>query len=230
MDHRWRSSWNRGLVVAFAIGTQLGAGLTFAHAGGSAPAGPSVQSADLVRALRGGGYVIFIRHALTDQAQADTDRTNLTRCETQRNLSADGRRMAREIGEAFKGLDIRVGKVIASPYCRTVDTAQIAFGKHETTEALKYSVGVDQEQRARWTVEVKRLLGTVPAPGTNTVLVSHNGNLKEATGMWPKKEGDAHVFRPRPSGGFDYLGEVTAADWNCWNSKRSDCQRAASGS
>ena len=31
---------------------------------------------------------------------------------------------------------------------------------------------------------------------------------QEATGIWPKREGDAHVFRPRPDGGFDYMGEI----------------------
>jgi hypothetical protein len=36
---------------------------------------------------------------------------------------------------------------------------------------------------------------------------------QEATGIWPKREGDAHVFRPRPDGGFDYMGEIVAETW-----------------
>ncbi len=30
--------------------------------------------------------------------------------------------------------------------------------------------------------------------------------------MWPKKEGDAHVFRP-DAGSFVYIGDVTAEEW-----------------
>jgi len=45
------------------------------------------------------------------------------------------------------------------------------------------------------------------------VLVAHHLNLKEATGVWPKREGEAHVFRPRPEGGFDYVGEVSSEAW-----------------
>ena len=219
----------RVLLIAIAVGTQL-AGMTFAHAADDARAASAARDADLVQALRRGGYVIFFRHALSDQQQADTDRADLARCETQRNLSGEGRRMAREIGEAFKALEIRVGKVLASPFCRTVDTAELAFGKHEKAEGLKYTMGADQAQHSRQTEELRRMLGTVPPRGINTVLVSHNVNLKEATGVWPKRDGDAHVFRPRPDGGFDHVGEVTPADWSCWSGKSSNCRRAAPGS
>jgi phosphohistidine phosphatase SixA len=206
-------------MVAITVGTGLAASPTAAQENGP----------DLVRALRDGGYVVFLRHAATDQQQADTDRTNLANCATQRNLSPEGRKMAHEIGEAFRKLRIRVGKVLTSPFCRTVETGVIAFGKHEKAEALRFAMGLDQVQRARYTDEVRRMLGTVPAKGTNTVLVSHHGNLKEAAGIWPKREGDAHVFRPRPDGTFEHVGEVSAADWTCWSGPRSDCPRAAAG-
>ena len=32
---------------------------------------------------------------------------------------------------------------------------------------------------------------------------------QEATGIWPKREGDA-LFRPRSDGSFDYMGEIVA--------------------
>ena len=34
---------------------------------------------ELVQTLHGGGYVIYFRHAKTDQSTADTDRTNIER-------------------------------------------------------------------------------------------------------------------------------------------------------
>ncbi len=141
--------------------------------------GKEPRGRDVVSELRAGGYVIFFRHATTNPDQVDADAPKLDRCETQRNLSTGGRRMARDIGVAFQTLRIPVRKVVTSPDCRTVDTAE----------------------------------STAPQPGSNTVIVSHNANLKEATGIWPKREGDAHVFRPRPGGGFDYVGEVSVDEW-----------------
>ena len=67
--------------------------------------------------------LVDFRHAATNADQVDTDKLDFARCETQRNLSGDGRRMARDIGVAFKALGIRVDKVVSSPYCRTVETA-----------------------------------------------------------------------------------------------------------
>jgi hypothetical protein len=91
--------------------------------------GTILQESDLIDALRRGGYVIYFRHATTNPEQADTSDPKLGQCETQRNLSPDGRRMATEIGGAFKTLRIPVGKVVSSPYCRAVDTAMLAFGR-----------------------------------------------------------------------------------------------------
>jgi len=175
--------------------------------------GKEPRGRDVVSELRAGGYVIFFRHATTNPDQVDADAPKLDRCETQRNLSTGGRRMARDIGLAFQTLRIPVRKVVTSPYCRTVDTAELAFGHHESSDALYFVIGMDKEQRNRHSTELRQMLSTAPQPGSNTVIVSHNANLKEATGIWPKREGDAHVFRPRPGGGFDYVGEVSVDEW-----------------
>ncbi len=174
---------------------------------------PIVPESDLIDALRRGGYVIYFRHAATNPEQADTGDPKLGRCESQRNLSADGRRMARDIGGAFQTLRIPVGKVVTSPYCRTVETATLAFGRHEVSDALYFAMGVGKTEREQHGLILRQMLATPPGRGANTVLVAHHANLKEATGIWPKREGDAHVFRPRPDGGFDHLGEVMAEVW-----------------
>jgi phosphohistidine phosphatase SixA len=176
------------------------------------PSATIVRGQQLAEALRGGGYVVYLRHASTSADQVDADKPDFARCETQRNLSADGRRMARDIGGAFKALGIRVDKVITSPFCRTVETAQLAFGKHEATPVLYFAVGIEKDERTRQSQKLRQMLSTPPAANTNTVIVGHNANLKEAAGVWPKKEGDAHVFRPG-AGGFVYVGDVTAEEW-----------------
>jgi broad specificity phosphatase PhoE len=68
------------------------------------------------------------RQAATDQTQIDSD---LSRCETQRNLDEQSRAEARAIGQAVRALGIPVGAVLSSGYCRTRDTAALAFGRAE---------------------------------------------------------------------------------------------------
>jgi phosphohistidine phosphatase SixA len=160
--------------------------------------------------------VIYFRHAASNQAASGTDRANLDQCETQRNLTEEGRRQAREIGAAFKTLGIPVGAVLASPFCRCRDTASLAFGQYERSDALYYAIGVDPAQRAGRNADLRRLLGTPPAPGTNTILVSHHANLKEVTGIWLKDEGMAEVFRRGPGLELEHVAEVPAEAWGQW--------------
>jgi phosphohistidine phosphatase SixA len=172
------------------------------------------RGADLIDALRQGGYVIYFRHALSNPDQVDADTAQLGPCGTQRNLSSEGRRMARDIGKALQTLRIPVAKIYTSPYCRAVDTAELAFGRHENSNDLYFAVGLSKEERERQSVMLRQMLSTAPKAGSNTVIVSHHANLKEAAGIWPKREGDAHVFRPRPGGGFDHVGEIAADEWS----------------
>ena len=74
---------------------------------------------DLLTMLRQGGLVIFFRHARTDFSQDDTDLSDLTNCETQRNLSPEGHAQAQLIGDAIAALDIPIGEVLSSELCRT---------------------------------------------------------------------------------------------------------------
>src|SRR5712691_6963762 len=109
---RTRSQLVLGLALlgAMAVAGPPASGQT------SAPAAPLPES-ELIDALRRGGYVIYFRHAATNPEEADTSDPKLGQCAAQRNLSAEGRRMAREIGAAFQTLRIPVGKVVSSPYC-----------------------------------------------------------------------------------------------------------------
>ncbi len=93
-------------------------------AGASAAAGP-----DLTRSLRSGGLVVVLRHAATDFSKPDQDPVVVADCATQRNLSAQGRADARAIGRGVRRLGLRIGKVLSSPFCRTLETARLAFGR-----------------------------------------------------------------------------------------------------
>jgi len=167
----------------------------------------------LMSALQKGGYVIYLRHAATEHTRIDSDRENLSTCERQRNLSAEGREQARTIGKAFTAFGIKVTQVLTSPYCRCIDTGRLAFGEATVEEALGFAISKDAAETKRLAAVLRKLLGTQPPAGANIVLVSHSANLKEATGIWPKSEGDAHIFQPHADGEFVHIGKVLVEEW-----------------
>jgi virginiamycin B lyase len=152
-------------------------------------------SASLVDQLRRGGYVLVFRHAATDFSMADEAR-DLRDCGRQRNLNVQGRRQSRTIGSALRRLGIPVGEVIASPYCRTRDTARLAFGRFRSSTALLSARYLTRPSaRARQPARLRDLLAAPPRRGTNTVLVSHAFAVDDATGV-SLAEGEGAVVAP----------------------------------
>lgn len=182
---------------------------------GGAVAEPSPERelgpVQLVQALQEGGLVVYLRHAATDRSKDDAGLLELDDCSTQRNLNDAGRRQARTIGRAFRELEIPVGEVRASEYCRTRETAELAFGRAELEPDLtgfpgEGDPGYDGRVRA-----TKELLAAAPEEG-NTVLVAHVKNLEAAAAI-SVEEGELAVFEPRGEDGFDLLGRVPASAW-----------------
>jgi broad specificity phosphatase PhoE len=164
-----------------------------------------------VERLREGGYVVTFRHAATDSGVDTTE--DLSDCSRQRNLDAEGRRQSREIGRAFERLDIPVGRVLASPFCRTRDTAQLAFGRVQPTRAL-LSVEFFPSPEAGRRKGLRRLLRAEPADGTNTVLVTHGSAILDAIGAEPE-EGDAVIVEPGEGRrGYAVVADVPVGAWS----------------
>jgi phosphohistidine phosphatase SixA len=202
------------LLLAAVTGCGGGPSGPTAPAGSAAPSTLAERPAsrDLVARLREGGYVVFIRHAAT-QATQDDPRPDLDDPSTQRNLSDDGRDQARQLGRAIRRLRIPVGTVLASPYARTRETAELAFGRDRvrvTRDLLNEAFpGTDDEELAR---RLRRLLATRPPAGQNTVLVSHGFNLQEATGL-SVGEGESAIFTPDDAGRPSLVARITPEEW-----------------
>ena len=196
--------------------TLIGLALSF----NSALAAPAVEVADslaglssVLGELRKGGFVIYFRHAATDPTGSSDEAADLAKCETQRNLSAEGRAQATQIGKAFQVLGIPVGTVTTSPFCRAKDTARLAFGRFTVDKDLYFAIGTSAGDTKRFADALRRMLSTPPEKATNSVIVSHTANLREAAGIWPKPEGVAYIFRPLPGGRFEAVAMVPAEDW-----------------
>lgn len=206
------------LALACALPLALAA-LVSAAAGGAEAEDKSnsppnvIDGTALVQALRAGGHVIYFRHGKTDLRTQDTDRNNLANCSTQRRLSVEGRQQMAGIGRQFRAMGVTVSTVLSSPYCRSVETAQLAFGKATVEPELVNTVAADEASAQRQARALRRLLATAPEAGSNTVLSGHTGNLLEAAGIWPSPEGAAVVFRPDGRGGFAFVAAVPPGRW-----------------
>jgi len=176
------------------------------------PAWTQSQAEILVAAMQDGGKVIYLRHAATNHAEVDTGR--LGDRAGQRNLSAEGRAQAREIGRAFEALHIPVNEVLASPVFRARDTAEIAFGQAQVTVTMDL-VADDYAgaQLRRMLDATRRLLRTSAGPGMNRIMVGHRTPLETVMGRsFPDSvlpEGAMAVFLPGGSAP-KLLGTITA--------------------
>ena len=121
-------------------------------------------------ALVAGGHVALIRHANAPPGYGgDPPGFRLDDCKTQRNLDELGRQQAQVLGAAFRQRGVRVDRVLASPVCRCVDTAElIAVGPVEKSVALLPDRG---EPRGRL-LELQAIVSGWRGPGT-LVLVTH---------------------------------------------------------
>lgn len=178
----------------------------------SAGVAQELKGEALFAALKQGGYVIYLRHAASDSTQNDVEPVDFANCATQRNLSGDGRAQAKAIGRAMTTLGIAAEKVLVSPYCRTKETATLAFGAAETAEPLRFSDAMPENAQGAIIAQLKRMLGVVPPAGKNTVMVGHSSNMKAAAGTWPRTEGGAVVLQPKPDGSFALVGAFSAAE------------------
>lgn len=179
---------------------------------------PTAEDVALVESLREGGYNIYFRHAETEWSQSDHVQKpgDWTSCDPEqaRQLSNRGRESARLIGRSIKALGIPVERVLASPYCRTVETAQLmALGPVETTtDIINMLISHFFGGREAIVATARKRLSTVPKPGFNVVLVAHGNVAREATPAYPD-EAEGIVFLPGGNGGFAVAGRLTPDAW-----------------
>jgi phosphohistidine phosphatase SixA len=181
-----------------------------------APGRAAAEDADLMRALRAGGLVMVIRHGATFPDQADTDPLNFDNIAAQRNLNDKGKALAKTFGDALRQAAVPVGKVYTSKFNRAYETAVIAGFKdvEKTADLTEGGLVVSPNENSRRADAFRRLLGTAPAPGTDTILITHKPNIVEALGKdwFDVKEGEASIFRPE-NGGYKLLARVQMDEW-----------------
>jgi len=171
--------------------------------------------AELLSELRKGGYVLYFRHAATDFSQNDERMKSYEDCANQRNLIDKGRAEARAVGAAIRELRIPVERVLVSPFCRTVETAQLLFGRAEKMQEVRGgpSAPAGSERYAA----LRRILATPVRAGANLAVVSHGNPFVSLAGPPYLAEGEAAVIRPL-GGDFEIVGRIRVESWNALRS------------
>lgn len=156
----------------------------------------------LAEALRAGGLVLFMRHA--EQVPA-SDKDDCSR----HLLTPAGDRQSRTVGEGLKRLGVPIAEVLASPICRALQTAVLlGVGEPKPEPDL-----APPQPRVDTGPARTRLLGRMPPPGRNTLLVSHQQGSRVPEQRLMLGLAEILVFRPQPDGTARPLARVAPADW-----------------
>jgi len=187
-----------------------------AASGFAVPNRAVAENVKLLQSLRAGGLVIVVRHGATFPDQADTDPLNFDNIAAQRNLNENGKALARAFGNAIRQAGIPVGQVLTSKYNRAYETAVIAGFEaiEKTADITEGGLVVSPNENSRRGQAFRKLLGTAPSAGTNTILITHKPNIVDALGKdwFDVKEGEASVFRPE-NGSYKLIARVQMEEW-----------------
>jgi phosphohistidine phosphatase SixA len=174
----------------------------------------------LLRELRVGTLVLACRHAITDRSHGDNRNVDFEDRTTQRNLSAEGERQARDLGREIEELNLPIGTVLTSPYARTRESAELTFGRAENSTLL-------YGQRSR--NEVQALFGEAPTNG-NRVLMTHQYVLRRMLRVFRNgeiAEGDCVVVHPLGGEGYEIVAHLKPEDWGSLRSSDARSRRGA---
>ena len=161
-----------------------------------------LKGAELIDALRAGGFVLYLRH---------TDTGRVTRDCVESNLSPAGEEQAKQIGAALRALRIPIGQIESSEVCRVQDTARLlGLGAVQTNEDLN-----NMPKRPGHELHAARARRiALPAPrATNTLLVAHLLNGPSPAERMSLEIGEIIVFRPDGKGGASAVARIRLTDW-----------------
>ena len=160
-------------------------------------------------ALRQGGHVALVRHALA-AGTGDPASFRLDDCATQRNLSPAGRAQAKAIGGSIRWHGVGVDGVYSSQWCRCLETARLlGLGEVIALPALN-SFFTEPEREPRQMGELRAWLADQPRAGA-ILLVTHQVVITALTGIVPAS-GEIVVVRPTQAGDLEFVGRIPAPD------------------
>ena len=159
----------------------------------------------LWEALRSGGHVALLRHAVAP-GTGDPPEFALGDCASQRNLSDEGREQAQRIGARFRANGIERAAVFSSQWCRCHETATLLDLGLVTELPLLNSFFQDYERREPQTQQLRQWIAERDT-SEPLVLVTHYVNIAALTRVRPGS-GELVVVRLNEAGEISVLGSI----------------------
>ena len=154
------------------------------------------RSSEALQALKTPGAIALFRHAIAPGA-GDPSGFILGDCRTQRNLNAQGQEQARRLGASVRAHGVPVSEVWHSEWCRTAETARLAFpemnSKRMRPESAFNSFFGTPEDEPSHTARARGLLLGWRGPGA-LIVFTHQANITALTGIVPQS-GEGVVLR-----------------------------------
>ena len=150
------------------------------------------------------GAIVLFRHAQAPGV-GDPAGFQLGDCTTQRNLSAAGRAQAEALGERMRANRVPVSRVLSSRWCRTLETAKLAFPGLVHGAPLFDSFFAQRERADPQTDKARELLLNWRGPGV-LVVVTHQVNISQLTDVFPSS-GEGVVLRVE-GGQLEVVGRI----------------------
>ncbi len=153
------------------------------------------------------GYVLLMRHSLAPGV-GDPENFRLGDCSTQRNLSAEGRKDAREIGAWLARREMTIYGVESSRWCRAKETAGLlGLGKvrlNRNLDSLFQEVEIEDHPQ---TLNVRRQIVEHRNKEGLLILVGHYVNIAAVTGVGVDS-GEGVLVRANRNGKIRVLGST----------------------
>jgi phosphohistidine phosphatase SixA len=134
-------------------------------------------------ALRRDGAVALVRHG-DAPGVGDPPNWKLDDCASQRNLDDAGRAQARRLGARLKAEKIAVARLLASPWCRTMETATLLGVGPVQAEPTFANAFVLSGRREELGAGARALIARWRGPGV-LLVVTHGANIAALTGRHP---------------------------------------------
>ncbi len=178
----------------------------------------------LVRELRQGGYVMFMRHGSVLASSADVRKAGQwwLDCQSTQRLAPAAPVHARAIADAFRRQKIAVTELLTSEYCRAFDTG-VHFGlvaPAKTAALNAFGTQANEPPAAALSAAVVDLLSRPTQARSNRMLVGH---ALPPSAVHPAlaflAEGHTAIFKPEGNQRFHYVTTLSPGQWQ-WIGKQ----------
>lgn len=187
----------------------------------------------LIRELRRGGYVIYMRHGPTQPGTVDTPSVGdwWKDCNTTQRLGALALPQAQAIGLAWNRHRIFFHDVLSSEFCRAADTG-VFLGVAAPSRVPALNASTYFQSLNRPAIEqdtgITNLLASPVAVGKNRLLIGHilpiSNNVHPA--LSTIAEGYTAIFKPVDGKRFSYVTTLSPGQWQ-WLGKQIITDQAA---